>query len=146
MDRRSRNNGSNSTKYPGTNPRDPRGQVQIAGTMPRQFVSVDNNPGSMLILSNHNGMTMKIPPHLVAALCNGGGATPYGVLHTGHPGMANGVVNGIPQSGIYPSSRSSGSSYGDGGSSSGSARNNPVNSIESSSFDSGIGPHSIGSM
>jgi hypothetical protein len=170
LDRRARNNGNgNPNKYNGvgTNPR----------AYPRHTIGMDNNnPGSMLILSNHNGMTMKIPPHLVAvltesAICNGG-ARPYEVIPAGNGGMShsisgnppamgngvlvnnhhNGTANGVGGAaqngpgGVYPSSRSSGSSYGDG-SSSGSARNNPVgNSIESSSFDSGIGPHSITSF
>ena len=117
------------------------------GTVPRQFGAVDTNLGSMLIVSNQNGMTMKIPPHLVAVLTesalSNGGARPYEIISAGGP---NGTIvnNGVPANGIYPSSRSSGSSYGDGSSTS-SARNNPVNSIESSSFDSGIGPHSIAS-
>jgi hypothetical protein len=152
LDRRARNanmnaGGNNPNKPPGTNPR----QYNLRGMG-------NNNPGSgMLILSDHNGMTMKIPPHLVAvlaesALCNGGGR-PYEVIPSGglaHPAnnMGMGGNNGTGQvNGIYPSSRSSGSSYGDGSASSGSARINPTgNSIESSSFDSGIGPHSITSF
>lgn len=161
LDRRSRNNLVNSGLTMGkynhqngtaANPRGYSKQQQHMGGMD------DNN---MLILSNpSNGMTMKIPPHLVAVLtesCNGGGR-PYEVIPTslsgGHIMSANpsgGMVvnsNGVlvNGTGIYPSSRSSGSSYGEGGSSSSSARINPGgNSIESSSFDSGIGPHSIAS-
>jgi len=103
----------------------------------------------MLVLSDHTGMTMKIPPHLVAvltesALCNGVNTRPYEVIPAGglvHPGsnmmMSNGQGNGI-----YPSSRSSGSSYGDGSSSSSTRANPNGTSVESSSFDSGIGQHS----
>lgn len=106
----------------------------------------------MLLLSDHTGMTMKIPPHLVAvltesALCNGVNTRPYEVIPAGgivHPGsnlmMPNGHGNGI-----YPSSRSSGSSYGDGSSSSSTRVNPNGTSVESSSFDSGIGQHSIAS-
>jgi len=171
LDRRARNNvahgGVNGGMTLGG------GKYNGVATNPRGYSSKHNTMGmdddnNMLILSNpSNGMTMKIPPHLVAVLtesCGNGGARPYEVLPTsmsmnggvggGHV-MTNGGVlvntstgvmiapNGA--GGIYQSSRSSGSSYGDGGSSSNSsARNNPSgNSIESSSFDSGIGPHSI---
>jgi hypothetical protein len=175
LDRRSRNNiihgggnGSGGMTLGGG------GKYNGVATNPRGYSSKHNTMGmdddnNMLILSNpSNGMTMKIPPHLVAVLtesCNNGGARPYDVIPTsmgmsGGPGgghvMTNGGVLVNPNTGvmmtpngatggIYQSSRSSGSSYGDGGSSSNSsARNNPSgNSIESSSFDSGIGPHSI---
>lgn len=153
LDRRSRNNLVNSGMTLGN------GKYNGTATNPRGYSKhnmgmEDNN---MLILSNpNNGMTMKIPQHLVAVLtesCNGG-ARPYEVIPTslsgGHvmssnpPGMVvgNGVLvngGGVNGGGIYPSSRSSGSSYGEGGSSSSSARINPGgNSIESSSFDSGM--------
>lgn len=146
LDRRSRNNLANSSLGKYNNGTNPRGYSKHVG--------MDDN--NMLILSNpNNGMTMKIPPHLVAVLtesCNGSGR-PYEVIPTSLSGghvmsnpsglvVGNGVLvnGGVNGTGIYPSSRSSGSSYGEGGSSSSSARVNPG---ESSSFDSGIGPHSI---
>jgi len=114
-------------------------------------------PGTVLI--EQNGMTMKIPPHLVAVLTESSvgsnmGRTAYEVMSaTGMNGPNGVLVNSYTNNGgmslgggnFYPSSRSSGSSYGEGGtSSSSSVRNNPGgNSAESSSFDSGIGPHSI---
>lgn len=173
LDRRGRN-GSAKYNATATNPRGFSGRYTNtlggAGILPGD----NNNPGSMLILSNQNGMTMKIPPHLLAvltesAMCNGSGARPYeiiptsmggGIHHGTLPVQGNGGANPgaglLPNgmqfvsghgmmgvvgngTGIYPSSRSSGSSYGDGGSSSASsARNNQQGkSIESSSFDSG---------
>jgi len=126
-------------------------------------ISTDPSGSGMLILSDRSGMTMKIPPHLVAvltesALRGGNGGRGYEVIPAGglghpggpmhlHGGLINTSVLSQPNSGVYPSSRSSGSSYGGGdGSSSSSARINPTgNSVESSSFDSGIGPRSIAS-
>ncbi|CAL8072616.1 unnamed protein product [Orchesella dallaii] len=166
LDRRGRNGTAGSSGNPGkyntaANPRAFARHNTMGGD--------NNNPGSMLILSNQNGMTMKIPPHLLAvltesAMCNGGGARPYEIIPTsmgGHvtltganPGLlpngvlvnhGGGMIN--TSTGIYPSSRSSGSSYGDGSSSASSARNNQQGkSIESSSFDSGIGPNFITSF
>lgn len=170
LDRRARNNGSAKYNSTATNP---RGFSRFNNTLGGVVPGDNNNPGSMLILSNQNGMTMKIPPHLLAvltesAMCNGTGARPYeiiptsmGVHHSTLPGgvgtnPAGLIPNGMHLgghgvagngTGLYPSSRSSGSSYGDGSSSASSARNNQQGkSIESSSFDSGIGPNSITSM
>lgn len=157
LDRRGRNNGSAKYCATATNPRGY--SSRYSNTLAGIGGGDNNNPGSMLILSNQNGMTYKIPPHLLAvltesAMCNGSGARPYEVIptsmgghHTTLPGgnpaglMPNGmhlVGHGVGGNGVYTSSRSSGSSYGEGGSSSSSARNNQQGkSVESSSFDSG---------
>ncbi len=176
LDRRGRN-GSAKYNATATNPRGFSGRYTntLGGGGGMMMGGDNNNPGSMLILSNQNGMTMKIPPHLLAvltesAMCNGGSARPYEIIPTSMGGVQHGTMpvtsganpgvgllpNGMQfvgghgmmstgnGTGIYPSSRSSGSSYGDGSSSASSARNNQQGkSIESSSFDSGIGPNSI---